>query len=244
MVEEKTNELFIRYRETGEVALRNQIAEKYLYIADILAKKFVGRGVEYDDLKQVASLALLRGIDRFDPSLGMQFSTFITPTITGEIKNYFRDKSRIVKVPRRLGEIGAQVRAFSNRYLSENGVKPSVREIAEGIGVSEEYVVRAMEIAGTVSLDGMCGTEEDGEQSMYGLIADSEDEFDRFETKEALKSAMVGMTDTEKQLVKYRFVDELSQSETANKLGVSQMFVSRLERKLLARLKENLQDSI
>ena len=82
MAEEKTNELFIRYRETGEVALRNQIAEKYLYIADILAKKFVGRGVEYDDLKQVASLALLRGIDRFDPSLGMQFSTFITPTIT------------------------------------------------------------------------------------------------------------------------------------------------------------------
>ena len=244
MAEEKTNELFIRYRETGEVALRNQIAEKYLYIADILAKKFVGRGVEYDDLKQVASLALLRGIDRFDPSLGMQFSTFITPTITGEIKNYFRDKSRIVKVPRRLGEIGAQVRSFSNRYLSENGVKPSVREIAEGIGVSEEYVVRAMEIAGTVSLDGMRTTEEEGEQSMYGLIADSEDEFDRFETKEALKAAMVGMTDTEKQLVKYRFVDELSQSETANKLGVSQMFVSRLERKLLARLKENLQDSI
>jgi RNA polymerase sigma-B factor len=244
MAEEKTNELFIRYRETGEVALRNQIAEKYLYIADILAKKFVGRGVEYDDLKQVASLALLRGIDRFDPSLGMQFSTFITPTITGEIKNYFRDKSRIVKVPRRLGEIGAQVRSFSNRYLSENGVKPSVREIAEGIGVSEEYVVRAMEIAGTVSLDGMRTTEEDGEQSMYGLIADSEDEFDRFETKEALKAAMVGMTDTEKQLVKYRFVDELSQSETANKLGVSQMFVSRLERKLLARLKENLQDSM
>ena len=244
MAEEKTNELFIRYRETGEVTLRNQIAEKYLYIADILAKKFVGRGVEYDDLKQVASLALLRGIDRFDPSLGMQFSTFITPTITGEIKNYFRDKSRIVKVPRRLGEIGAQVRSFSNRYLSENGVKPSVREIAEGIGVSEEYVVRAMEIAGTVSLDGMRTTEEDGEQSMYGLIADSEDEFDRFETKEALKAAMVGMTDTEKQLVKYRFVDELSQSETANKVGVSQMFVSRLERKLLARLKENLQDSM
>ena len=244
MAEEKTNELFIRYQETGEVALRNQIAEKYLYIADILAKKFVGRGVEYDDLKQVASLALLRGIDRFDPSLGMQFSTFITPTITGEIKNYFRDKSRAIKVPRRLGEIGAQVRAFSNRYLSENGVKPSVREIAEGIGVSEEYVVRAMEIAGTVSLDGLRGTDEDGEQSMYGLIADDEDEFERFETKEALKAAMAGLTDTEKQLVKYRFVEELSQSETANKLGVSQMFVSRLERKLLARLKENLQDSL
>ena len=110
MAEENVNELFRRYRETGDRAIRNKIAEKYLYIADILAKKFVGRGVEYDDLKQVASLALLKGIDRFDPDLGMQFTTFITPTITGEIKNYFRDKSRLVKLPRKLGEISAAVR--------------------------------------------------------------------------------------------------------------------------------------
>lgn len=240
MAEEKANELFIKYRETGDVAIRNQIAEKYLYIADILAKKFVGRGVEYDDLKQVASLALLRGIDRFNPELGLQFSTFITKTIAGEIKNYFRDKSKIVKVPRRLGEIGAQVRKFSNEYEAENGVKPSVKEIAKAIGVSEENVVRAMEIAGTVSLDGMAGKEEDGEQSLYGLIADDRDEYEAFETKEALRSAMEKLSETERKVVKYRFVDELSQSETAKRLGVSQMFVSRLERKLLVKLKENL----
>ena len=86
MAEQNVNELFERYQQTGDIALRNQIAEKYLYIADILAKKFVGRGVEYDDLKQVASYALLRGIDRFDPTLGMQFTTFITPTIAGKLK--------------------------------------------------------------------------------------------------------------------------------------------------------------
>ena len=85
MAEENVNELFQQYKETGDKSVRNKIAEKYLYIAEILAKKFVGRGVEYDDLKQVASMALLRGIDRFDPSMGMQFTTFITPTITGEI---------------------------------------------------------------------------------------------------------------------------------------------------------------
>ena len=83
---ERVNELFKRYKESGDISVRNEIAEKYLYIAEILAKKFVGRGVEYDDLKQVASYALLRGIDRFDPDLGMQFTTFITPTITGELK--------------------------------------------------------------------------------------------------------------------------------------------------------------
>ena len=110
--------LFQRYKETGDVAIRNQIAEKYLYIADIIAKKFVGRGVEFDDLKQVASLALLRGIDRFDPDLGMQFTTFITPTITGEIKNYFRDKSRMVKIPRRLGEIAMLVKNFTAVILA------------------------------------------------------------------------------------------------------------------------------
>ena len=116
MTEEVVNELFKRYKESGDVAIRNQIAEKYLYIADILAKKFVGRGVEYDDLKQVASYALLRGIDRFNPDLGMQFTTFITPTITGEIKNYFRDKSRMVKLPRRLGEISGLVKKYSAEY--------------------------------------------------------------------------------------------------------------------------------
>ena len=148
MAEENVNELFQQYKETGDKSVRNKIAEKYLYIAEILAKKFVGRGVEYDDLKQVASMALLRGIDRFDPSMGMQFTTFITPTITGEIKNYFRDKSRIVKLPRRLSEISAAVRTFTSEYENTHGVKPSIREIAKKLSLSEEEVVRALEVGG------------------------------------------------------------------------------------------------
>lgn len=238
------NELFERYKETGDVALRNQIAEKYLYIADILAKKFVGRGVEYDDLKQVASYALLRGIDRFDPSLGMQFTTFITPTITGEIKNYFRDKSRLVKLPRRLGEISAAVRNFSGEYQSEHGVKPSVKLIAQKLSLDEEEVVKALEVGGTVSLDSLAGSDEEGERSLYSVLANEENAYENFEIKETLGAAMRDFSDTEKALIKYRYVDELSQSETAKRLGVSQMFVSRMERKLLTRLKEKLKDSI
>ena len=92
-------ELFAAYRRTRDVALRNEIVEKNLYIAEVLAKKFVGRGVEYDDLLQVASLALIKGVDRFDETKGVKFSTFITPTITGEIKNYFRDRGRLVHLP-------------------------------------------------------------------------------------------------------------------------------------------------
>lgn len=237
------DELFKQYKESGDIALRNKIAEKYLYIADILAKKFVGRGVEYDDLKQVAALALLRGIDRFDPSLGMQFSTFITPTITGEIKNYFRDKSRVVKLPRRLSEISMAVKKYSDTYLSEKGEKPSVKIIAQNLGIAEEDVVKALEIGGTVSLDGMSGDDEN-EKSLYALLADGEDKYDAFETKEALKTAMRDFSDIERALVQYRYVDEYSQSETARRLGVSQMFVSRMERKILLKLKERLQDSL
>lgn len=245
MAEETINELFRRYRETGDKAIRNEIAEKYLYIADILAKKFVGRGVEYDDLKQVASLALLKGIDRFDTSLGMQFTTFITPTITGEIKNYFRDKSRIVKLPRRLSEISANVRAFSSDYESKNGIKPSIREISEQLGLSEEEVVRALEVGGTISLDGVANSgEDDNEQSLYALIPDNDDRYERLEVKDALRSAMKDLSDTEKEVIRYRYIEELSQSETARRLGVSQMFVSRMERKLLAKLRENLRDSV
>ena len=243
MADDRTNELFQRYKETGDIRFRNEIAEKYLYIADILAKKFIGRGVEYDDLKQVASYALLRGIDRFDPSLGMQFTTFITPTITGEIKNYFRDKSRMIKLPRRLGENAAQIRSFSLDYEAKNGVKPSVKTISETLGLSEEDVVRALEIGGTVSLDGMAGGEEE-DRSLYSLLADDDNQYEDFETKETLRAAMRDFSDTERALIKLRYVDELSQSETAKRLGVSQMFVSRMERKLLLRLKDNLKDSM
>lgn len=244
MAEERVNELLRQYKESGDIAIRNQIAEKYLYIADILAKKFVGRGVEYDDLRQVAAFALLRGIDRFDPDMGMQFTTFITPTITGEIKNYFRDKSRMIKIPRRLGEMSAAIKSFSTQYEAKNGVKPSVKVIMNELQLSEEDVVQALEIGGTLSLDSMAGGEENEEKSLYALLADGEDQYEAFEVKEALRVAMQDFSDTEKALIKYRYVDELSQSETSKRLGVSQMFVSRMERKLLLKLKEKLQDSI
>ncbi len=243
MADERVNELFKRYKETGDVRIRNELAEKYLYIADILAKKFVGRGVEYDDLKQVASYALLRGIDRFDPDMGMQFTTFITPTITGEIKNYFRDKSRVIKLPRRLSELSAAVKKYAAEYEANSGEKPSVRAIAQALKVTEEEVISALEIGGVVSLDGMASGEDDDNRSLHALLADDENQYEDFETREALRAAMKDFSDTEKALVKYRYVDGLSQSETAARLGVSQMFISRMERKVLGRLKEKLQDS-
>ncbi len=240
MANERIDLLFEQYKESGDVALRNEIAEHYLYIADILAKKFVGRGVEYDDLKQVAAYALLRGIDRFDPDLGMQFTTFITPTITGEIKNYFRDKSRSIKLPRRLSETHGAVKRYVADYEAKEGEKPSVKGIAAALSLTEEEVVKALEVGATLSLDGMAQGEDGDERSLHSLIAGSEEGYEEFETREALLAAMKDFSATEKQLIKLRYTDALSQSETAKQLGVSQMFVSRMERKLLERLKEKL----
>ena len=168
----------------------------------------------------------------------------ITPTITGEIKNYFRDKSRMIKLPRRLNEVGVRVRKYSAEYLAEKGEKATAKQIAEALSLPEEEVIQALEISGTLSLDTLANKDDEDSRSMHEVLADENSGFDSFETKEALLSAMKDFSAEEKMLIKYRFADELSQTETAEKLGVSQMFVSRTERKLLARMRERLKDSL
>lgn len=234
-------ELFSEYRRTRDVALRNEIVERYLYIAAVLAKKFVGRGVDYDDLYQVASLALIKGVERFDETLGLQFSTYITPTITGEIKNYFRDHSRLVHLPRKVSELRLAVRRAEEEFLSEEGRKPTVRELAAKVGAAEEEIVRAAEAGNMVSLDKPA---EDEEMSLYDVLPTEDDAFERIERKDAVSSALRSLDKTERALVGFRFGEELSQTETAKRMGVSQMYVSRMERKVLSKLKENLKNSM
>lgn len=235
-------ELFRRYRETGDVSLRNEIVEKYLYIASVIAKKFVGRGVEYDDLYQVAALALLKGVDRFDETKGLQFSTFITPTITGEIKNYFRDRSRLVHLPRRVSELRVNLKKVADEFMTETGLRPTAKELAERLGVSEEEVVRAAEAGGVVSLDKPVDDED--AMSFYEVIPTEEDNLERIENRDVLESAFSVLTKEERDLIEYRFVQEFSQTETAKRMNVSQMYVSRMERKVLNKLKERLKKSL
>ena len=236
-------ELFQRYRETGDIALRNEIVEKYLYIASVIAKKFVGRGVEYDDLYQVAAFALIKGVDRFDETKGLKFSTFITPTITGEIKNYFRDHSRLIHLPRRVSELRVNLKKCADEYMAETGMHPTAKELATRLGVSEEEVVRAAEAGGIVSLDRPADNASDA-LSYYGVLAADEDHLERFENADALQSALTDLSKEEKDLIEYRFVQELSQVETARRMNVSQMYISRMERKVLNKLKERLKKNL
>ncbi len=237
------NELFKKYRETREISTRNELVEKHLYIAEILAKKFAHRGVPYEDLLQEASMYLLEAVESFDETRGLQFSTYATPTITGKLKNYFRDHARLLKVPRRLSEVNLEIRRFSEAYVSKYGKSPNIREIADALSYEEEEIVKALEIGSTVSIDAQVGGDEDG-RTVGDLIPADNGEFEKFELKETFSALVSDLSDFDKALISCRFVDELSQAETAERLNVSQMTVSRMERKILAKLKGKLQGAV
>lgn len=237
-------ELFEQYQNTRDIRTRNQIVERYLYIAEMIAKKFVGRGVEYDDLFQVASLALIKGVDRFDVSKGVKFSTFITPTIAGEIKNYFRDRSRLIHLPRRVYELKTNIKRTSESFNAEHGRNPSVQELAQILKLSEEEIVSAMEANTPLSLDRPIDSDDEGETAFVDLLPDKNDAFEQFERKDAVKTALKDLSEEEQMLVFFRFGEELSQSETARRMHVSQMYISRMERKILEKLKTTLRESL
>ena len=239
MTNEQANEMFRQYRKTGDKSVRNKLVENYMYIAEILAKKFAGRGVEYDDLLQVASEALILGVEKFDPDMGNQFTTYVTPTITGMIKNYFRDYSRSVRLPRRIYTLGTRIKNETNEYYKQYGVKPTVKQLAEKLGESEEAVMEAMESRHPVSLDGTVQN-EDGDGVLYDVIPDPVDSFEKFDDAQSLKDEIKKLSPTEQKVVALRFVQGKSQSEVGKILGVSQMFVSRAERKIVEKLKEAL----
>ena len=235
----ETERLFAEYRRTGDISVRNKLVENHVYIAEILAKKFAGRGVEYDDLLQVAYEALISGVEKFNPDLGVQFTTYVIPTITGMIKNYFRDYSRSVRLPRRIYTLAVKVRAEVNEYFKEHGEKPTVKQLSQKLGASEELIIEALEYRAPVSLDTTVKS-EDGEGRLYDVIPDLNNSFERFEDSESLKTEIRKLDPTEQNVVKLRFSEGKSQSEVGKILGVSQMFVSRAERKIVEKLKDAL----
>lgn len=239
MTHEEANELFRQYRKTGDIAIRNKLIENYMYVAEILAKKFVGRGVEYDDLLQIASEALISGVEKFDPDMGNVFTTYVTPTVTGIIRNYFRDYSRTLRVPRKLYALNAKIKAAVSDYYNQNGAKPTAKQLAGMLGVREEDVIEATECHSPISLD-MTVKGEDSEVPLYEVIADENPTFEKFEDNESLKTEIKKLSPMEQSLLALRFIDGKSQVEVGKILGVSQMFVSRAERKIVEKLRESL----
>ncbi len=234
--------LFAEYRRTRDPAIREQLVEQYAALVRSLARRFAGRGEPLEDLEQVGYLGLIAAIDRFEPELGLEFTTFATPTILGEIKRYFRDKSWAVRVPRRLQETYPKVVRAQEELGQRWGRSPSVAEIAKHLELEPEEVLQALEAGPAhraVSLDGPApGGEEAGE--MGDRIGQEDENLDRIELRQLLGSALQHLTPREQEIMLLRFVEELPQTEVARRLGISQMHVSRLQRAALEQLKKEM----
>ncbi len=237
-----SDELFRLYAENHDVEIRNilieLLIERYLYIAEIAAKKFAGRGVDYEDLFQVASLALVKAIERFEPEREIKFSSYATPSLIGEIKNYFRDSSRVMRLPRRDTEQLKKIKLYTQEYMARNGKKPSPKEIADEMGLSVERILEVLEMQqadNILSLDSALAA--DSENFSLGNILGQEDaSFEHVENHDFINYCMSLLNDTEKKIIEQRYLGNKTQKQVADMLHVSQMQVSRMERKILNKL--------
>ena len=238
-------ELFEDYKQNPTIEKRNALVEKNLYMVDILIRKYLSKGVEYDDLYQIGALALVAAVERFDPAKGFEFSSFATPTILGEIKKYFRDKQWSLKVPRRLKEIAAKVQDAKDKLNSELQRTPTVAEIAEFTGYTEEQIIEAIESShayGTYSLDKTFDEAgEDGENAFLEKYTGFDEHgYDQIETAEIINKVVNTFNDQYKYIFRERFINNKSQSEIAKRLGISQMTVSRAEKSIVGKFRAEL----
>lgn len=225
--------------------LRDRLIEHHIYIAEILSKKYVNKGIEYDDLFQVASLGLIFAIDRFDVSKGYEFSSFATPTIVGEIKRYFRDKSWVIKVPRRIQELSKKVNMARVELSQELQKNPSIDEIADYLELSSEEVIEvldASQVYSPQSLDKSLDSQNDDKDAIFGDLLGVEDKnFESIETMDFIKNTMEKLKEMEKKILIYRYFEKMTQIAIANELGVSQMTVSRIEKKIIKKFRQELE---
>ncbi len=221
---------------------RDRLVTLHLPLVEHLAKRFRNRGEPYDDLVQVATIGLIKAIDRYDPERGVEFSTYATPTIVGEIKRWFRDKGWAVRVPRRLQELRLSIGSATATLTQELGRSPTIGELAEKIGVSEDEVLEGLESAtaySTLSLDAPDGA--DGEApAVLDNIGHEDDALLDVENREALKPLLSRLNDRERRILMLRFFAGMTQSQIAEEVGISQMHVSRLLARTLTKLRQGM----
>lgn len=231
------NNLFKKYKDTGDIGIRNQIVEDNYKLAQSIASHFMGKGIDYDDLLQVALVALVGAVERFNPDFGFKFSTFATPTIIGEIKNYFRDNVRPFHLSRRDSEA---LMAFSEiKEALEKEGKFTVTDIAERMNVDEERVLQLIEMqkASSVSSLETILSADNKDFTIADLLGEDEKGYSEIDTEILLEKLLSSLDEREQAIFTGRFLEKKSQYEIATALGVSQMYVSRAERRLIAKLK-------
>ncbi|MFE5899812.1 RNA polymerase sigma factor SigF [Streptomyces sp. NPDC056488] len=238
--------LFVELRELPEgspekAELRNRLVRMHLPLVEHLARRFRNRGEPLDDLTQVATIGLIKSVDRFDPERGVEFSTYATPTVVGEIKRHFRDKGWAVRVPRRLQELRLSLTTATAELSQQHGRSPTVHELAERLGISEEEVLEGLESANAYSTLSLDVPDTDDESPAVADTLGAEDEaLEGVEYRESLKPLLEDLPPREKRILLLRFFGNMTQSQIAQEVGISQMHVSRLLARTLAQLREKL----
>ncbi|GAA2243979.1 RNA polymerase sigma factor [Streptomyces ruber] len=238
--------MFVRLRGLSQgsaeyAELRNQLVRMHLPLVEHLARRFRNRGEPLDDLTQVATIGLIKSVDRFDPDRGVEFSTYATPTVVGEIKRHFRDKGWAVRVPRRLQELRLALTTATAELSQQHGRSPTVHELAEKLAISEEEVLEGLESANAYSTLSLDVPDTDDESPAVADTLGAEDEaLEGVEYRESLKPLLEDLPPREKRILLLRFFGNMTQSQIAQEVGISQMHVSRLLARTLAQLREKL----
>ena len=234
-------DLLRRYHENGDTSAREELIARHLPLVRSLARRYAGRGEALEDIEQVGAIGLIKAIDRFEIEREVSLATYATPNVVGEIKRHFRDKGWAIRVPRALQELNASMSGAIERLTGRLGRSPSIAEIAEELKATPEEVLEAMEVGSaysTVSLS--TGPAGDEELDPLETIGDEDTGFERSEQRAALEPALERLPDREREILRMRFEEGLPQTQIAQRVGLSQMHVSRLIRKSLQVMRDEL----
>jgi RNA polymerase sigma-B factor len=238
-VQETERELLIRYHHYGDLGAREELAKRFLPLARDLALRYSYTDEPHDDLLQVASLGLVKAIDRFEPDRGSKFSSYAAPTILGELKRHFRDKGWALHVPRDLQERTLAVNRETEALSKSLGRSPKVSEVAKSLGCSVEQVLEAQEAAASyeaASLNARTSRDDDEAAELVDLLGAEDHAYELVESRDAIASTWKALPEVERQVLELRFMHDLTQREIGDRIGYSQMHVSRLLRRALTRL--------
>jgi RNA polymerase sigma-B factor len=235
--------LLRRYHEEGDLAAREELIERYMALVRSLARRYSYRGEQFDDLVQIGAIGLIKAIDRFDLNRNVELTTYATPNIIGEIKRHFRDKGWSVRVPRGLQELNVQVSKLIEQLTVQLSRSPTIAELAEAAGVEEEAVLEALESGRaytSISLSSGSGSDEDGEIDPLESLGSVDFEYELSEDRAVLAPGFKVLDQRERRILHLRFFSGLTQSQIAEEVGISQMHVSRLIRRSLEKIRQEI----
>jgi RNA polymerase sigma-B factor len=233
-------DLLRRYHEDGDVSARELLVQRHLPLVRSLARRFAGRGESLEDLEQVGAIGLIKAIDRFEMSREVALTSYATPNVVGEIKRHFRDRGSAIRIPRNLKELSAKLGKAMERLTALHGRSPTIAELAAELDTSPEQVLEALEAGSARSTVSLSAGGDGDDLDPMEIVGEEDEAYDRVEDRASLEPAIGTLPEREREILRMRFEEGLTQSQIADKVGVSQMHVSRLIRKSIDQLRDEL----